>query len=405
MRLLFAQANAWIGIKAGGLIAQRLLAEEMVRRGHECHAIVRLFDPRNDRPHCDGLPTELIEFTAHQTREALDALSIPYREIEPFGLTFELSGVHVHAIGDVYEPYCAYLTALIRELRPDWIHVTDVDDGQPFLDICQQESGGRVIAHLHAVSYMPFGPHALQPHDPERTRALRALRGAISPSRFARDYVRQYGDLDSTALYYDIYGKGPFPDFGCFERGYVTMINPCDLKGLPVFVGLARALPDVAFAAVPTWGRTPEVLAQLRALDNVEIWPEVEDIDEVYAKTRALLAPALWLETVGGVVVEAQLRGIPVLASDVGGHRESKVGVDYLLPVNPLQFTTVGGQRQMIVPQQDVRPWADALRQLLSNRSEYDRVSRASRAAATAFVGELDWQHFVDYMERLAAAA
>ena len=405
MRLLFAQPGAWIGLKSGGLIAQRLLAEAMVRLGHECHAIVRLFDPRNDRPHVDGFPTDQIEYTIHQTREALDALGIPYRPLEPCGLVFELSGVQVHAIGDVYAPYCAYLKELIRTLRPDWVHVTDVDDGPPFLDICQEESGGRVIAHLHAVSYMPFGPEALGPHDPERTRMLRSLRGVICPSRYARDYAREHGGIDATAIYYDGYGKGPFGDFGCFDRGHVTLINPCDLKGLPVFAGLARAMPDVAFAAVPTWGKTPEVLAQLRALDNVEIWPEVENIDEVFAKTRVLLAPALWPETMGMVVVEAQLRGIPVLASDVGGHRESKLGVDYLLPVNPLRLTTIGGQRQMHVPEQDVRPWIDTLRHLLSDRGEYERVSRASRAAATEFVRDLDWRDFVDYMERLAAAA
>lgn len=404
MRLLFAQANAWIGAKSGGLIAQRSCAEGIARLGHECHVIVRLFDPRNDRPHLARRPVDSLEDTFHQTREALEEQGIPYREIEPDGIAFELAGVHVHAIGNVYGTYCSHLERRIRELKPDWIQVTDVDDGPPFLDICQRESGGRVIAHLHSVSHMPFGPQALAPHAPERTRALQSLRGVICPSRFGCEYARQYGNLEATPLYYDIYGKGPFPDFASFDRGYVTIINPSNLKGLPVFVALARAMPDVVFAAVPTWGKSPEVLAQLQALDNVELWPPAGNIDEILARTRVLLAPALWLETFGMTIVEAQLRGIPVLASDLGGHPEAKLGVDYLLPVHPLSFATVDGRRKMTIPEQNVAPWVAALRHLLTDRDQYERVSRASRAAATQFVQDIGWEHFVDYFERLAAA-
>ena len=47
--------------------------------------------------------------------------------------------------------------------------------------------------------------------------------------------------------------------------------------------------------------------------------------------TRILLVPSLWGEAFGLVVVEAMLRGIPVLASNVGGLVEAKLGVDYIL--------------------------------------------------------------------------
>jgi hypothetical protein len=51
-------------------------------------------------------------------------------------------------------------------------------------------------------------------------------------------------------------GPGPFPDYGLANSGDILMVNPCDYKGLPIFLELARAFPDLPFAAVPTWGTT-----------------------------------------------------------------------------------------------------------------------------------------------------
>jgi glycosyltransferase involved in cell wall biosynthesis len=43
----------------------------------------------------------------------------------------------------------------------------------------------------------------------------------------------------------------------------------------------------------------------------------------IYARTRILLAPSLWEEGWGRVISEAQISGIPVLASNRGGLPES----------------------------------------------------------------------------------
>ena len=126
--------------------------------------------------------------------------------------------------------------------------------------------------------------------------------------------IRSYydhGGLDARHFPLPIYGSGPFPVLGRYERGSVTLINPCVEKGLPIFLALAAANPRVGFAAVPTWGADAEVLRTLSSAPNVEILEPCDDIEEILARTRVLLAPSLWPEAFGYVVVEAMLRGIP----------------------------------------------------------------------------------------------
>jgi glycosyltransferase involved in cell wall biosynthesis len=74
------------------------------------------------------------------------------------------------------------------------------------------------------------------------------------------------------------------------------------------------------------------------------------------------------------VVVEAHLRGIPVVSSDAGALPESMLGLDYIIPV-----THVSGERDGLgvytIPQQDIRPWVKVVTKLMEDRSEYERVS------------------------------
>lgn len=57
----------------------------------------------------------------------------------------------------------------------------------------------------------------------------------------------------------------------------------------------------------------------LRSHANVTWQRSVSDMRKVYARTRILLAPSMWEEAWCRVVTEAQVSGIPVLASDRGG--------------------------------------------------------------------------------------
>src|SRR5213078_1198747 len=130
--------------------------------------------------------------------------------------------------------------------------------------------------------------------------------------------------------------------------------------------------PHVQFAAVPTWGTTPEDRTALATRPNVHVLHPVDDINLLLARTRVLLVPSLWAEARSRIILEAMLRGVPVIASNVGGIPEAKMGVPYLIPVQPIQRYGMHVDTQMVpvaeVPPQDIGPWIKALSALTTDR-------------------------------------
>jgi glycosyltransferase involved in cell wall biosynthesis len=108
-------------------------------------------------------------------------------------------------------------------------------------------------------------------------------------------------------------------------------------------------------------------------------------------------------------VVEAMVRGIPVIASNVGGLTEAKLGIDYVLPVNAIESyeqSLDGNDMPVpIVPDQPVTIWRDTLRRLLDDPRLYDAISRASRDAAVAYIERMTIEPFERYLlERFRTA-
>jgi glycosyltransferase involved in cell wall biosynthesis len=102
----------------------------------------------------------------------------------------------------------------------------------------------------------------------------------------------------------------------------------------------------------------------------------------------------LWHEGFGLVVVEAMLRGIPVVSSDAGGLREAKCGTGYVVPLRTIEsYQPVFDEQAMprpVLPVNHLAPWLEALAELLGDRTAWERESAASRAAAAAFVAGID---------------
>jgi glycosyltransferase involved in cell wall biosynthesis len=252
------------------------------------------------------------------------------------------------------------------------------------------------VALVHTHFHLPFGPEAEVVNADQHDR-LRRARSVVAVSEHSRTYLREHGGLESVLLRFPVFGDGPFEPAAHPASGQVTMINPCLLKGLPIFLELATLFPEAPFAAVPTWGGDTAVLNALALLPNVTILEPADDIGAVLSGTRVLLAPSLVPETFGYVAVDAMLRGIPVLTGDLGGQPEAKLGVDFTLPVAPARRTGNGHVAQP----QDIAPWRAALHTLLSDDAAYLRCALASREAALRFLPETDAGHFARYLESL----
>src|SRR5260221_2388075 len=141
--------------------------------------------------------------------------------------------------------------------------------------------------------------------------------------------------MDAIHVPISLLDPGEYPDLGAFDNPFVTMANPCAVKGIAIFLALADRMPAVRFAAVPTWGTNAADLAALRERPNIAVFDPVDNIDDLLRRTRILLVPSLWAEARSRIVVEAMARGIPVIASDIGGVPQAKLGGPDLLPGNP----------------------------------------------------------------------
>jgi amino acid adenylation domain-containing protein len=398
MKVLLTMNLPWFPAVGGANKCNRALAEGLAARGHEVEAVVPAL----------AVPSR---WPLAEVRTELERRGIAVESHDGVD-TFVSGGVEVHAVTDPAR-LRAELVDRLRAFAPDRVLVSSEDPSQNLLDAALKTVEAPVIYLSHTPAFLPFGPQAFYPSE-RRARLLGQAAGIVAVSRFLADYVRRWGGLEAEVFPFPIYGAGPFPDFGReadrtdptdptdrsddLSDRFVTMINPCAVKGISIFLALARSLPEVRFAAVPTWGTTPADREALQALPNVALLDSVDDPDRIYERTRVLLMPSLWQEAFGVTAVEAMLRGIPVLASDVGGLPEAKLGTDFVLPVRPIErFTDRQDANEVtepVVPEQDIGPWRDALVRLLADPDLYARQSAAARGAAQRFVAGLGIEPF-----------
>jgi len=311
--------------------------------------------------------------------------------------------IEVHAVAEPAHRV-QVLGRQIREFRPDWVLVSSEDLGHGLLREARHAAPGRVVYLAHTPQFFPFGAASWNA-EPEAARMVAEAAGIVAIGRHMAQYIEDALGRTAAVIHPPIYGPGPFAGYRNFERGAVTMINPCAVKGISIFLETARRLPGRRFAVVPGWGTTSEDRRALARRENVRVLPNVPRIDTVLAETRVLLMPSLWYEGFGLIVMEAMLRGIPVIASDSGGLKEAKNGTGYVIPVRPIErYQAVFDEHGMPkpeLPENDAAPWVAALEELLEDREAYKRESAASRAAALGFVAGLDAGAMEAYLANL----
>jgi len=105
-------------------------------------------------------------------------------------------------------------------------------------------------------------------------------------------------------------------------------------KGIFDMLELASGLPNLRFLIVGDGSVGDEVRYRARSLGNVEIRSSMRDAPLIDVIDRAIcvVVPSRWPEAFGLTAIEAQARGIPVVASRIGGMTETvRDGIDGLL--------------------------------------------------------------------------
>lgn len=388
MRILLAHNSLYYPSHGGGDKSNRLLMEALAARGHEVRVVTRI-----ERFGAEAQDGFLRQLASRGVKAEVIATEVRLR----------LNGVDVRTL--TADPHLrAFFSSQIAEFDPDIIVASTDDPAQILLDLALRAPRAHVVYLVRATIAAPFGPDSSAPNA-QRAEMLRRCAGVVGVSEYVARYVAQWGGIPAIHLPISLLEPGEPPNLGRFENAFVTLVNPCAVKGISIFLELAGRMPTVRFAAVPSWGTNAGDLAALRQRANITLLPPADNINDLLRQTRILLVPSVWAEARSRVVVEAMVRGVPVIASDIGGIPEAKLGVPYLIPVRPITRYKPAVDENMApvpeVPQQDIGPWQATLERLLKDRAHYEQLSAASRAAALEYARNLSVAPFEQYLEKI----
>jgi len=132
--------------------------------------------------------------------------------------------------------------------------------------------------------------------------------------------------------------------------------------------------------------RKSALLRDLSRIPNIRWHDATQDMKEPYRQARLLLAPSQCFEAFGRVVVEAQTNGIPAIASNIGGLAEA-----------------VGEGGILLAPDGQVELWAEAVRKLWFDETEYSHLR--DKALSMASRKQLSPEFLTDRLEQLLLEA
>ena len=191
---------------------------------------------------------------------------------------------------------------------------------------------------------------------------------------------------------------------------FITYINPSREKGLAFFARLADELathrPDIPMLVVESRGRAGALVAAGHAagLDlarhaSIMTSPGAPHPRDIFANTRILLAPSLWLEPGGRVGAEALVNGIPPIVSDRGGLPETVGDGGFVLPV-PADLQP---DSTRAVTSAEVASWFELIERLVDDIPFYESASNRALAAAKRYHPHTLIPAYASYFSQVAS--
>lgn len=383
MRVLFLTHMPHLVTLGGANKVIRAAAEQLARRGHS----VALVGPLLGEPPGRIEPSELRRLFGTDGAESAG--------------TTNIAGVRCTLCADG-EDLCATANAIVQSFEPDVI-VVSVDDPDQRLLAAAVGTGCRTVALAQTPATLPFGPASLRP-DRVLERLLSDCDAVVANSGFLTSYVRdnssvacRHVTIPTTGTYHGQAVDDP--------EAAVLMVNPSQVKGIDILLGVATRLPEHRFAVIPAWATNLADRRRLSELHNLQLLDPTVEVRDYMVRSRALLVPSLWLENVPLVIAEAMSVGLPVVASDIGGIPELAAGAAVLVPVYPLELTAGPGpgRRSALTPRQDVDRWAAAIRSVTTDPAEWRRRSELGLVVSRARAGQATIRELECELLRLVA--
>ena len=256
MRILLTANASYVPPRGGATRSNLVWLDHLAASGHECRIIAKALiqDPGRQRQIEDEqIATEVLS-------------SSPDVEI------VKRASLLVYSVFDPARQI-QVLREQIGEFQPEWVFVSSEDLGHTLLGEASRAAPGRVIYLAHTPQFFPFGPESWNP-DPQATELVRQAAAVVAIGQHMAGYIREHARCAASVIHPPIYGPGPFPRFGSPD-GLVTMINPCAIKGLSIFLALADRFRNIRFGALPGWGTTASDLRQIESRENIRTSPQL----------------------------------------------------------------------------------------------------------------------------------
>jgi glycosyltransferase involved in cell wall biosynthesis len=271
--------------------------------------------------------------------------SVPTNSSLELGINEDF-GYRVFRVADIFSAMCD----VIKEGSYSWI-IIHYDQHAVRLTEIACSAGARVAVY--------FRDAQLHQEAWRLTRTHPSPLFFLANSKFTADYVRMWLGISAHVI------RPPInPDrYRVSLKGKnVLFVNPIAKKGIEITLSMAMRLPNIVFDIVESWPMNTEHRDYYRtrsaAMPNV-VWHEIQlDMRPMYERARLLLVPSLWEEGWARVVSEAQVSGIPIVASARGGLVES-----------------VGMGGMLVYGIHDLDAWQAAIEKLFWNDVLYAEIS------------------------------